>query len=211
MWFISVKGLINSLCNCLPRSYFLYSCYKSIKGYTNGLLTRTFQRGAMGHNPTTISHRHRWFPRFRDLFVLDRHKHIQESYIYGWQDSLVTSYSISISFFFFTTFSLVCSQRLENSLKCNLLFGLISHFGLLKDVDVSFCWGEPNSYFLSLSNDMPTFWVRFYNPHWDSKFYACLDQDQPFSGLEDDIADLKAKWEVDMVPPEHLWRSWGSK
>ena len=37
-------------------------------------------------------------------------------------------------------------------------------------------------------NDLPTFVVGCYIPHQDSKFYACLDNDQPFANLEDDIA-----------------------
>ena len=39
--------------------------------------------------------------------------------------------------FLLVTFILVCcSQRWDNILRCNLLFGFIGHFGLLKDVNI---------------------------------------------------------------------------
>jgi hypothetical protein len=43
---------------------------------------------------------------------------------------------------------------------------------------------------------LPTFVVGCYIPHQDSNFYACLDKDQPFANLEDDIAYFKSKGEV---------------
>ena len=39
--------------------------------------------------------------------------------------------------------------------------------------------------------DLPTFVVGCYIPHQDSNFYACLDKDQPFANLEDNIASFK--------------------
>ena len=45
-------------------------------------------------------------------------------------------------------------------------------------------------------NEMLTFVVGSYIRHQDSNFYACLDKDQPFANLEDDIAYFKSKGEV---------------
>ena len=45
-------------------------------------------------------------------------------------------------------------------------------------------------------NYLPTLIVRCYIPHQDSNIYACLDKDQPFANLEDDIASFKSKGEV---------------
>ena len=50
------------------------------------------------------------------------------SLIIWWLDALVLAISI-----------LVCySQRWKNIVKCNLLFDLIGHFGILKDVNIAF-------------------------------------------------------------------------
>ena len=62
-------------------------------------------------------------------------------------------------------------------------------------------------------NDLPTFVVGCYIPHQDSNFYACLDKDQPFANLEDDIAYLKSKGEVkiDMASLQReYWAGWDS-
>ena len=40
-------------------------------------------------------------------------------------------------------------------------------------------------------NGIPTFIAGCYIPHHDSNFYACLDRDQPFASLEEDIAQFK--------------------
>ena len=45
-------------------------------------------------------------------------------------------------------------------------------------------------------NDLPTFIVRHYIPNQDFNYYACLDKDQAFFNLEDDIAYFKSKAQV---------------
>ena len=45
-------------------------------------------------------------------------------------------------------------------------------------------------------DDLSTFVVGYNIPHQESNIYACLDKDQPFANLEDDIAYFKSKGEV---------------
>ena len=89
-----------------------------------------------------ISRPRRCFPRFEDISILD--------HMYRKADSLVSFYlytSISRSIiYFFDFFDLLFSKTRQHS-RCNLLFGLIGHFGLLKDVSISF--------FLSLFCEKP--------------------------------------------------------
>ncbi|RYA50179.1 hypothetical protein, partial [Enterobacter cloacae complex sp. CH23B] len=40
------------------------------------------------------------------------------------------------------------------------------------------------------------FVAGYYIPHHDSPFYACMDRDQPFSDLEEDIAYFKGEGDV---------------
>ena len=64
----------------------------------------------------------------------------------------LSSFRISSSLIsnFFSTqclviFILVCPQRRENTVRCNLLFILVGHFGLLKNIDIAFFLLSPGS------------------------------------------------------------------
>ena len=90
------------------------------------------------------------FPHFGGLSILDwpvLQIVLRRKVQYIWlenltciDDEILESRGTSISIHFSTS----CSQRWDNILRCNLLFGLIAHLVLLKDVNFSF--------FLSLSS-----------------------------------------------------------
>ena len=75
-------------------------------------------------------------------------------------------------------------RRGQGGVACLIKKEIEKYVSIIKnDEHKCYIWLE-----IETPNDLLTFVVGCYIPHQDSNFYDCLDKNQPFANLEDDIA-----------------------